>query len=42
MHGLGNDFVIVDDRAGKLDLPADNVLALPIKQAVAARLTVGA
>ena len=32
MHGLGNDFVIVDDRAGKLDLPAERVRTIAHRQ----------
>lgn len=32
MHGLGNDFVILDDRAGTLDLPAERVRAIAHRQ----------
>jgi diaminopimelate epimerase len=32
MHGLGNDFVILDDRAGKLDLPVERVQAIAHRQ----------
>jgi len=32
MHGLGNDFVILDDRAGKLDLPAERVRSIAHRQ----------
>lgn len=32
MHGLGNDFVILDGRAGKLDLPVDRVRTIAHRQ----------
>ena len=32
MHGLGNDFVILDDRAGKLDLPTERVRTIAHRQ----------
>jgi diaminopimelate epimerase len=32
MHGLGNDFVILDDRAGKLDLPVERVRRIAHRQ----------
>jgi len=32
MHGLGNDFVILDDRAGTLDLPVDRVRTIAHRQ----------
>lgn len=32
MHGLGNDFVILDDRSGKLDLPAERVRTIAHRQ----------
>jgi diaminopimelate epimerase len=32
MHGLGNDFVILDDRAGKLDLPVERVRTIAHRQ----------
>ena len=32
MHGLGNDFVILDDRAGNLDLPIEKVRKIAHRQ----------